>query len=97
MGRLRQGLVLTPSVAAGTILLVLCFTHGPSHPVPHTHLQHSTKLYFAALLFFPLGLFIAMGYTWQALDEEEFPDSELPGWFVRIFRGRRVSSASEQH
>jgi|SRR5579859_1835937 len=39
-------------------------------------------------LFFILFLFIVNGFTWQALDEEEFPDSELPGWFVRTFRNR---------
>lgn len=39
-----------------------------------------------AILF--LFLFIIGGMTWQALDEEEFPDSELPRWFVRLFRGR---------
>lgn len=43
----------------------------------------------AASLLFSLFLFFAMGYTWQALDEEEFPDSDLPGWFVSAFRRRK--------
>lgn len=33
-------------------------------------------------------LFWVGGMVWQALDTEEFPDSELPGWFVRLFRQR---------
>jgi hypothetical protein len=33
-------------------------------------------------------LFLVGGFTWQALDEEEFPDSTLPRWFVRLFRNR---------
>lgn len=45
----------------------------------------------AASLLFSLLLFLAMGYTWQALDEEEFPDAELPEWFVSVFRRRKRS------
>jgi len=39
-------------------------------------------------LFLILFLFFVNGFIWQALDEEEFPDSELPEWFVRMFRNR---------
>jgi hypothetical protein len=35
-----------------------------------------------------VAIFTLGGYTWQALDEHEFPDSHLPRWFVRIFRRR---------
>ena len=42
----------------------------------------------AVPIFIVAAIFIAGGITWQALDEEEFPDSELPRWFVRFFRGR---------
>lgn len=31
-------------------------------------------------------VFMATGYLWQALDEEEFPDDELPNWFVKHVR-----------
>jgi hypothetical protein len=48
----------------------------------------NSKVSIAAAILFSLLLFLAMGYTWQALDEEEFPDSELPHWFVSTFRGR---------
>jgi len=44
---------------------------------------------FTASILFSLLLFLAMGYTWQALDEEEFPDVELPHWFVSTFRRRK--------
>jgi len=36
-----------------------------------------------------LGVIIVFGVggiVWQALDTEEFPDSDLPRWFVRLFR-----------
>lgn len=35
-----------------------------------------------------LGAFIVGGIVWQALDTEEFPDSELPRWFLILFRNR---------
>jgi len=35
-----------------------------------------------------VAVFFLGGFTWQALDEKEFPDSSLPRWFVRLFRGR---------
>lgn len=31
-------------------------------------------------------LVVVAGYIWQALDEEEFPDHELPTWFVKHVR-----------
>jgi hypothetical protein len=31
-------------------------------------------------------LAVAWGYQWQANDREEFPDDELPAWFVKWFR-----------
>ena len=43
------------------------------------------------LLAVVLGLFIAGGMVWQALDTEEFPDSELPKWFVTLFRNRHTT------
>jgi hypothetical protein len=46
-------------------------------------------LYFVVGAFaFVLFLFLANGFVWQAWDEDEFPDSELPEWFVRLFRDR---------
>lgn len=33
-----------------------------------------------------LCIFVAGGMVWQALDRQEYPDSELPRWFVWIFR-----------
>jgi hypothetical protein len=30
-------------------------------------------------------VFLAGGYIWQALDEE-FPDADLPHWFIRLVR-----------
>jgi hypothetical protein len=56
---------------------------------PDTAVPLNTKAGIAVAVLLPLTLFFAMGYTWQALDEEEFPDSELPRWFVSAFRGRR--------
>jgi hypothetical protein len=50
----------------------------------------------AASMIFSLLLFLAMGYTWQALDEEEFPDADLPQWFVSVFRRRKGSLHTPQ-
>jgi hypothetical protein len=49
-----------------------------------------------AFFAFSLALFLAMGYIWQALDEEEFPDRDLPPWFVWLFRGRRRADPSRR-
>ena len=63
----------------------------PGRP-KHAHMLLSAKLYIGALILFPLVIFLAMGYSWQALDEEEFPDRDLPHWFVWLFRGRHSTA-----
>lgn len=45
-----------------------------------------SELIFLAVVI--LGIFIVGGMVWQALDTEEFPDSELPQWFLTLFRYR---------
>jgi hypothetical protein len=89
-GELPAQLHLRAASAAGSLLLQAQrtstqFSTGPS----------STGFNWAVFAF-PLTLFLAMGYIWQALDEEEFPDHELPQWFVRLFRGRHRAAPSRQ-
>lgn len=55
---------------------------------PDVAVPFNSKAGVAAGILLPFLLFLAMGYTWQALDEEEFPDAELPRWFVSTFRRR---------
>lgn len=79
-----SGRNLNPVPAAETGQTVLVWVTDA--PIPAN--MDNGKVCIGAGVFLSLLLFFAMGYTWQALDEEEFPDSELPRWFVSAFRGR---------